>query len=167
MSCSFLVDLFVGFVLLGFCFTWVFMAGMVDGGDDSLASLWEYFSLTEKEKIDVVVDKEWMLSPATSGLCLVGRLLIKQGISMEVFSGALGRIWHLEKDLEIKDIADGTYVFHFADKGEMEQVFKKQPWSFSKTLLVLHCINKFISPDNFVSTGFRSRFRYTAFLWPS
>ena len=102
-----------------------------------LEDLWNKLSLTEDEKSKVVIEKDWIEEIAEARRnCLIGKLLTKRILNLEVMRSVLHKVWKLEGGLEIKEVDDKVHVFQFQDETEKDRVLVRQPWSFNKSLIV-------------------------------
>ncbi|XVF36777.1 hypothetical protein REPUB_Repub19eG0087700 [Reevesia pubescens] len=103
-----------------------------------LEEIWSKLSLTEREQMKVPIEVEWVEEAMARGhYCLVGKVLTKKLVNVEIMKMVLFKVWRLSKELRIKKIGDKTLVFQFEEALEKEKVLLKQPWSFNKSLVVL------------------------------
>ncbi|OMO64558.1 hypothetical protein CCACVL1_21676 [Corchorus capsularis] len=103
---------------------------------EALEVMWKKCTLTEEEKCDVVVDPKLIAETLDEGkACLIGKLLSRQAVNIEVMRNILHWVWMLTGGLQIQVVGDKLVVFQFEKEIEKDRVF--QQWSFNKALLVL------------------------------
>ena len=103
-----------------------------------LEDLWNKLSLTEDEKSKVVIEKDWIEETTDARRnCLLGKLLTKRVLNLEVMRSVVYKVWKLVGGLEIKEVDDKVHVFQFQDETEKDRVLVRQPWSFNKSLIIL------------------------------
>ncbi|KAJ4842864.1 hypothetical protein Tsubulata_010456 [Turnera subulata] len=69
---------------------------------------------------------------------LVGTLVSHfKRFSAKSVGEALAWIWSLTKPVEIKEVKDNAFTFHFASIAEKERILQGSPWNFSRFLLCL------------------------------
>ncbi|OMP10859.1 hypothetical protein COLO4_04212 [Corchorus olitorius] len=105
---------------------------------EALEDMWKKFSLTEEEESDVVVDPKLIANTLDEGkACLIGKLLSRRAVNIEVMRNILHWVWKLSGGLQIQAVGDKLFIFQFEKEIEKDRVFQQSPWSFNKALLVL------------------------------
>ena len=103
-----------------------------------LKDLWNKLSLTGDKKSEVVIEKDWIEETTDARRnCLLGKLLTKRVLNLEVMRSVVYKVWKLVGGLEIKEVDDKVYVFQFEYEIEKDRVLVRQPWSFNKSLIIL------------------------------
>ena len=91
--------------------------------ETGLEDLWNKLSLSEDEKVEVVIERNWIEETAEARRnCLIGKLLTKHGINLEVMKSVLHQVWKLACGLEIKEVGDNVFVFQFEEEAEKDRV---------------------------------------------
>ena len=70
-------------------------------------------------------------------LSLLGKILTRGMVNREAFMRVIGRIWHVNKGVEIESLTGNIFSFHFKDMDDKRRVLAGAPWSFDNALLVL------------------------------
>ncbi|XVE95495.1 hypothetical protein REPUB_Repub02eG0102600 [Reevesia pubescens] len=110
--------------------------------EHSLEDFWAKLSLTDSERRDVVVEKEWFLEGSKEcQYCLIGKLLSRKMVNVEAMRTVLSQVWKVMHGLTIKDLGDRIFMIQFGCEKEKDRIYMSQPWSFNKALLILQEID--------------------------
>ena len=106
--------------------------------NETLEDLWSKLTLTEDERIDVLVDKEWIDVPSeVSKNCLLRKILMRKLVNLEAMKTVFMKVWNMSSGLTIREVGERLHVFQFNDGIAKDRVLQKQPWSLNRSLLVL------------------------------
>ncbi len=108
---------------------------------DSIAGMWERFSLTEKEGQKIKISGE---VEATEFL-LAGHFLTRRPINMEAVMRTFLPVWKLDKAFRVRDMRVNKVVFIFTDEVDLELVLANGSWSYDKYWLVLQRVEEDVS----------------------
>lgn len=73
-------------------------------------------------------------------LCLVGRFITDRSIRTHIMKERMAEIWRPVKNVTIKEVVPGIFVFQFFHRLDHDKVQKGSPWAFDNYLLVLGCM---------------------------
>jgi hypothetical protein len=76
----------------------------------------------------------------------VGRLGVLKKLNKEAFKAVLMRIWRLPGRVVFKEILENLWLFKFFDVGDKQKVMVGRPWSYDRTLLILHDFDRKLAP---------------------
>ncbi|XVF71158.1 hypothetical protein PTKIN_Ptkin12aG0013800 [Pterospermum kingtungense] len=86
---------------------------------------------------EVFVDEQWVSDDKEVGvLILIGRLVLRKPYNIKAMHNALMRVWHLETDVEIREVGACLFLFKSTSPVDKAKVLFNQPWMFNKFLLV-------------------------------
>ncbi|XWS66311.1 hypothetical protein CRYUN_Cryun05aG0188800 [Craigia yunnanensis] len=115
--------------------------------DKTLEDLWNKLTLIEDERTEVLVEKEWIDDPSeVSKNCLLGKILMRKPVNLEVMKTVFMKLWNMSSGLQIKEVGERHFVFQFSD-GLAKNVLQKQPWSFNRSLMVLKEFDGYAKPE--------------------
>ncbi|KAK9279540.1 hypothetical protein L1049_013219 [Liquidambar formosana] len=119
--------------------------------DDSLASMWKNFVLTEEEKVNVEVTGSMQgTSTERAKFYLVGKLLTDRLYNAEALKSTLKMIWKLVKGLTLVDLGKNLFLFQFYYPLDRRRVLDTGPWSFDKSLVLLKEVEGDVQPSELV-----------------
>ncbi|TXG59832.1 hypothetical protein EZV62_014405 [Acer yangbiense] len=70
-------------------------------------------------------------------LCMVGKVLSKKRVNRDAFMRVIGKIWQVQKGVDIESVTGNTFTFHFKDESDLNRVISGSPWSFDNTLIAM------------------------------
>ena len=115
---------------------------------EGLEEMWNRLSLTEKEQLDVIVERDWMEDISEVGKNnLVCKLLLCKMVNVEAMKNVFRKIWRMSACLYIRKVGEHSFIFHFENLMDKERIIQKQPWSFNKSLLILKEFDGLSKPD--------------------
>ncbi|OMP03234.1 hypothetical protein COLO4_10561 [Corchorus olitorius] len=115
---------------------------------EGLSALWENFNLTKEETMEMAVNHTMVAESLAEGkLCLIGKLLSRRAVNIDVMRNVLHMVWKLSGGLQVREIGEKLYIFQFESEVEKERVYQQGPWNFNKALLVLKNYDAFISVE--------------------
>ena len=103
-----------------------------------LSGLWEKFSLSESKGRCFVVEE----GVGEREFFLAARFYTGRVLSMEAIANTLKGIWRTRRGFEVRDIGEHRVLFIFRDEGDVEQIMKRESWSFDKHLVALKMVKK-------------------------
>ena len=81
---------------------------------NNLTSLWQDFSLSEGESVEVVVQQQTFEEVVTRGIsCLVGRLIADRIIGKDTLRKTLVRLWRPDGTTSFKVSGDNMFLVDF------------------------------------------------------
>ena len=106
--------------------------------DEKLAEMWSKLSLMEKEQVDIIIEKEQVEDTSSMGKdCLLENVMSNKMVNLEAMRNVFMKIQKLKYGGTVHEVGERLFIFHFKDQTEKDRVFRKQPWSFNKALIVL------------------------------
>ncbi|MCH89220.1 hypothetical protein A2U01_0010114, partial [Trifolium medium] len=72
--------------------------------------------------------------------CLIGRVLIDKQIRFQALQDLLAYLWQPVKEVAIKPLDQGKYLFQFHHKLDVENVLDKGSWSYDNGMIILQRI---------------------------
>ena len=70
---------------------------------EALKEIWSHMSLTEEEKVDVFVEKEWVDDISLAGKkCLFKELMLRKMVNMKVMKNVFLKIWKISFGFTIR-----------------------------------------------------------------
>ncbi|XVF20935.1 hypothetical protein REPUB_Repub12eG0046700 [Reevesia pubescens] len=118
---------------------------------DNIEKLSSKLSLTEDEQQEILVEKGWHVETLVNVLnCLLGKKLANKGVSVEVLQGVFKKFWRLSHGVQIKDLGEKRFFFHFSSQADKDRVFAFQPWSFNRAMVILNEFDGLVSADKVV-----------------
>ncbi|KAL5756968.1 hypothetical protein ACOSQ2_021714 [Xanthoceras sorbifolium] len=73
----------------------------------------------------------------TISLWLVGKLLSTKLMNRDVFHSLIAKIWRTTQAIEVENVRENVFAFHFQNTADHQRVFIRGPWNFDNALLVL------------------------------
>ncbi|TXG71466.1 hypothetical protein EZV62_000045 [Acer yangbiense] len=70
-------------------------------------------------------------------LCVVGKVLSTEVVNREAFMRVIGKIWRVDKGMDIESVTSNMFSFHFRDEEDMNRVLVGGPWSFDDAIIAL------------------------------
>ncbi|KAK3226085.1 hypothetical protein Dsin_005947 [Dipteronia sinensis] len=70
-------------------------------------------------------------------LCMVGKILLSKRVNREAFIRVIGKIWQVNKGVNIESVTGNTFTFHFKDVHDLNRVVSEGPWSFDNALIAM------------------------------
>lgn len=102
----------------------------------------EGLSLVEEEEEGLVFDLEGNQGRTNDlELCLIARFLTDKRIHTNTMKNRLPRVWHPGKEVSIKEVETGLFVFQFFHKLDLQRVFSCGPWTFDNHMLILERVH--------------------------
>ena len=92
---------------------------------DSLEEMWSHLSLIDEEQTDVLVEKEWVNDASKiSKRSLLGKLLIRKPMNVEVMKIVFMKIWKISSSLTIREVGERLSLFNFGVGWKRIEFFK-------------------------------------------
>ncbi|KAL5865350.1 hypothetical protein ACOSQ3_002864 [Xanthoceras sorbifolium] len=105
---------------------------------DAFSKLCARMKLSEEEgktvNIDGVVKEDGLRKIS---LCLVGKLVTSKLTNREAFRSLIAKIWRTTQAVEVENVKENVYAFHFQNMMDRRRVLLGGPWNFDNALLVL------------------------------
>ncbi|XVF24670.1 hypothetical protein REPUB_Repub13aG0147300 [Reevesia pubescens] len=124
---------------------------------EDLEALWARLSLTENEKVEVVLGEDSFEDSLLAGhFCLIGKAFTHKVVNLEAMRTVFQKVWKVRSGLQVSEVGDKIFAFIFEDIKKKNWVLLNQPWSFNKFLIVFRDFDGFSSPEStsFVSCPF-------------
>lgn len=95
--------------------------------------------LTEEEEVFLIGDEIIKEDRSVqSSLTLTGKVLSSRNPNAQALRATLKGAWRTKGDFLFKEISGKLFSFQFKEAADKEKVLNGGPWSFDKSLLVLH-----------------------------
>ncbi|KAF5471373.1 hypothetical protein F2P56_008182 [Juglans regia] len=106
--------------------------------EDDLAKQWEGLSLTEKEKEEVLLEKNSSEVVDQYGkFCLLVMIIAEKPVNREAFKSTMAKIWKCESWFKFSEVGMNKFLIEFNKEEDLQKVIKGRPWSFDRWLLCL------------------------------
>ncbi|KAH9754526.1 hypothetical protein KPL71_015466 [Citrus sinensis] len=69
--------------------------------------------------------------------CLVGKIMLNKGVSIEGLRAALQQVWRSIKEFKVESAGNNVFIFKFNSEEEKRRVFIGGPWHFAGALIVM------------------------------
>lgn len=109
---------------------------IMTSGDD-IGQRMANLGIEEEENEVFVLEGDIDESENRYELCLVGRLLTEKNINTRAMKSKIADIWRPTMGLNIKELAQGLFLFQFYRREDMQWVEKGGHWSFDNAMLAL------------------------------
>ena len=98
---------------------------------DDMTKMWQNFSLTEEEDIDVEVRRDVIEDAATKEqVCAVGKLLADRYVSKEIVRSAMIRFWKPTGYVTFKVLGTNIFLIEFEHRWDKARIMEGRPWLF-------------------------------------
>lgn len=114
--------------------------------EETLASLWNSFSLSESETSTIIIDQSKLSTPVNA---IVGKLVMKKFMSLFEIERGLKMIWNVKSEMETTRLGDDIFMFAFSDRKTCERVVDNQPWNYKGSLILLDHVHGEECPADF------------------
>uniref|UniRef100_A0A7N2RAU6 DUF4283 domain-containing protein n=1 Tax=Quercus lobata TaxID=97700 RepID=A0A7N2RAU6_QUELO len=104
---------------------------------EELASQWNNFSLSEKEKASYTFLKE----QRSGKFILAAEFLTPRFLNMEAMARTFKQLWRSTMGFKIRNQNEHRVLFVFDNLGDINRIIQNQPWSFDKHLVMLQRYN--------------------------
>lgn len=105
---------------------------------NSLENSLENMKLTlEEEEVIAISDEGWKEEIESFSLSLIGKFLTCKTFNKKGAHNTLRRAWGLSDGLQIIEVGSNLFQFKFKIEFELEQVWKRGPWTFDNQVLML------------------------------
>ncbi|XVF18986.1 hypothetical protein REPUB_Repub11eG0071800 [Reevesia pubescens] len=109
---------------------------------EEIEDLWSRFTLTKDEQRVVTVDDGWYEKTlAEIQNCLLGKLLSNKVVHTDTLMSVFAKVWRIQSGLQIREVVDKLFIFHFENQTIKDHILLSQPWAFNRSLLVLKELN--------------------------
>ncbi|XP_059431534.1 uncharacterized protein LOC132165041 [Corylus avellana] len=116
---------------------------------DDLTRMWENFSLSKEEEIEVDIPSQNIEGLVTRGQsCLVGKLIVDRIISKEIIKSRLVRGWKPMGAISFKILGDNFFLVKFENRGDKLKVLEGRPWVFEGNLFSVEEFDGLTSPTS-------------------
>jgi hypothetical protein len=117
---------------------------------DELPTLWENFSLTEVEDLELSIPKDDLQNGVSRGrACVIGKLIVDRMVSKETIRSTLLPGWDPEGDLSFKVLGANRFLIEFDDPSDKERVMARRPWVFEGSLFIIEDFDGLTPPSKF------------------
>ena len=99
---------------------------------EDLAEKWSKFSLSEKENIGLVLNKD----QCSGEFILATQFLTLWFLNMEAMARTFKQLWHSTNGFKIRNHNDHRVLFVFDNLSDVDQIIQSH-WSFDKHLVML------------------------------
>ncbi|XP_041025493.1 uncharacterized protein LOC121265896 [Juglans microcarpa x Juglans regia] len=109
--------------------------------EDELEKLWAGFSLTDREKQEVVMPTLDIHESMKKGrLCLLAQVTANKVVNREAFKSTMSKVWKPEGWIRFKEIGENQVLLEFQKEQDKGIVIAGRPWSFDR---MLACLEEF------------------------
>lgn len=77
---------------------------------------------TDGGDVAVLDEVDSLGTPVPSGLCLIGRMIMKRPVNLKAMKSVLSRVWQLTHTLDVQEAGEWTWVFQFGAHRDMMKV---------------------------------------------
>lgn len=99
---------------------------------ESIEDMWQKFSLSEKEGLDVDLART---SQQTEHI-LGAKFLTTRVLNIESVARTFKPLWKTRQSFTVQDLGRNRVAFAFEDEMDLERVLVNEPWSYDKSLVV-------------------------------
>lgn len=79
----------------------------------------------------------WTLgSQKAAGICLLSKTITKKPTNLKAMKSVLCRVWQLYEDMDIQEVGERLWLFHFSALKDKLKVLIQQPWSFNRVFIM-------------------------------
>lgn len=114
--------------------------------EETLASPWNSFSLSESETTTLIIDQTKLSIPANA---IIRKLAMKKFVSLFEIERGLKTIWNVNLALETTRLSDDVFMFAFNDRKIYERIVDNQPWNYKGSLVLLDHVHGEECPSDF------------------
>ena len=104
---------------------------------EDLAEQWSNFSLSEREKIGFVLNKDHR----TCEFIIAALFLTPRFLNMEAMARTFKQLWRSTNGFKIRNHQDHRVLFVFNNLTDIDRILESQPWSFDKHLVMVQRYN--------------------------
>lgn len=102
--------------------------------EDDLQVDWDKLKISDDEEEEILFMQNWVKEVVeASDHCLLGRLLIKKLLNLEVMKNVLSRAWKLTEELFVTEVGDHIYIYQELVKFRLVSLLGQgsgfAPWS--------------------------------------
>lgn len=102
-----------------------------------LDELYSRLTIEEEEADEIILGTDEVVKKSTE-FVLVGRFLTEKNLNFNAMQNVIASLWRPIEGMEVHDIGGQRYVFILYHIMDVKKVLEGGPWSFDKSLLVLH-----------------------------
>lgn len=105
---------------------------------DDLTTMWENFSLTKEEDVELSFQKVELHDGVTYGQsCVLGKLLVDRVVSREMIWSSLVQWWKTSETFSFKILGENLFLIEFSNPDDKARMLKGRPWVFEGSLFLV------------------------------
>lgn len=117
---------------------------------DDLTNLWENFSLTENEDLELAIPRVELQARVTRGkACVLEKLVSDRIVSLETVKSTLLPWWKPNGSFLFKVLGDNLFLIDLTEQKDKERVLMGKPWVFEGYLFIVEDFDGITPPSQF------------------
>ncbi len=105
---------------------------------ESIEEMWQKFSLSEKEGLDVDLAR----TSQQPEHILVAKFLTTRMLNIDSVARTFKPLWKTRQSFTVQDLGRNRVAFVFKDEMDLERVLVNEPWSYDKYLVVFQRLHE-------------------------